>query len=118
MIFCSQKRCRQRTAAANVQRTQIDGAYGLGDSSDEISDDDDDDDDDEDDKDEDDRKLKKDEEDDDDEYVEDEAPNEDPLNSGDDVSDDEATDVFETENVIVCQYDKVNFFLLLNRVNR
>ncbi|CAG2067936.1 unnamed protein product, partial [Timema podura] len=30
-----------------------------------------------------------------------------PLNSGDDVSDDDPTDLFDTDNVVVCQYDKV-----------
>ncbi|XP_033000960.1 TFIIA-alpha and beta-like factor [Lacerta agilis] len=32
---------------------------------------------------------------------------EDPLNSGDDVSEQETPDVFDTDNIIVCQYDKV-----------
>ena len=49
--------------------------------------------------------------------MEDEVWNDDPLNSDDDVSDDEATDVFETENVIVCQYDKVRFIILLKNLN-
>ncbi|CAJ0947930.1 unnamed protein product [Ranitomeya imitator] len=31
----------------------------------------------------------------------------DPLNSGDDVSEQEVPDLFDTDNVIVCQYDKV-----------
>ncbi|KFQ17822.1 TFIIA-alpha and beta-like factor, partial [Merops nubicus] len=31
---------------------------------------------------------------------------EDPLNSGDDVSDQDTPDLFDTDNVIVCQYDK------------
>ncbi|KAL8185143.1 UNVERIFIED_CONTAM: hypothetical protein K2H54_041359 [Gekko kuhli] len=31
----------------------------------------------------------------------------DPLNSGDDVSEQETPDVFDTDNIIVCQYDKV-----------
>lgn len=30
-----------------------------------------------------------------------------PLNSGDDVSDEEDQELFDTENVVVCQYDKV-----------
>ena len=34
----------------------------------------------------------------------------DPLNSGDDVSDADPTEVFDAENVIVCQFDKVCFF--------
>nr|XP_056709374.1 TFIIA-alpha and beta-like factor [Euleptes europaea] len=32
---------------------------------------------------------------------------EDPLNSGDDVSEQETPDVFDTDNTVVCQYDKV-----------
>ncbi|NXX83436.1 TF2AY factor, partial [Urocolius indicus] len=32
---------------------------------------------------------------------------EDPLNSGDDVSEQDTPDLFDTDNVIVCQYDKV-----------
>lgn len=37
----------------------------------------------------------------------------DPLNSGDDVSEGDNTDLFETENVVVCQYDKVRVYNLL-----
>ncbi|NXU71563.1 TF2AY factor, partial [Oreotrochilus melanogaster] len=33
---------------------------------------------------------------------------EDPLNSGDDVSEQDAPDLFDTDNVIVCQYDKIH----------
>jgi len=32
---------------------------------------------------------------------------EEPLNSEDDVSDDDPTDLFDTDNVVVCQYDKI-----------
>ncbi|EMP25536.1 Transcription initiation factor IIA subunit 1 [Chelonia mydas] len=32
-----------------------------------------------------------------------------PLNSEDDVSDEEGQELFDTENVVVCQYDKVTF---------
>lgn len=32
---------------------------------------------------------------------------EEPLNSEDDVSDEDPTELFETDNVVVCQYDKV-----------
>lgn len=32
---------------------------------------------------------------------------EEPLNSGDDVSEEETGDMFDTENVVVCQYDKI-----------
>lgn len=31
----------------------------------------------------------------------------DPLNSGDDVSEQDIADLFDTDNVIVCQYEKV-----------
>lgn len=31
----------------------------------------------------------------------------DPLNSGDDVSEQDVPDLFDTDNVVVCQYDKV-----------
>ncbi|VDQ09182.1 unnamed protein product [Trichobilharzia regenti] len=34
---------------------------------------------------------------------------EEPLNSGDDVSDEEPEVLFESDNVVVCQYDKVSF---------
>lgn len=33
---------------------------------------------------------------------------EEPLNSEDDVTDEDNADLFETDNVVVCQYDKVN----------
>lgn len=35
---------------------------------------------------------------------------EEPLNSEDDVTDEDASDLFDTDNVIVCQYDKVRVF--------
>ncbi|CAF1349494.1 unnamed protein product, partial [Didymodactylos carnosus] len=35
-----------------------------------------------------------------------------PLCSEDDVSDDEASEMFECDNVVVCQYDKVRLFLI------
>ncbi|XP_066517313.1 TFIIA-alpha and beta-like factor isoform X2 [Hoplias malabaricus] len=38
----------------------------------------------------------------------DEVEEEDPLNSGDDVSDQDIPEIFDTENVIVCQYDKIH----------
>lgn len=34
-------------------------------------------------------------------------PFKEPLNSEDDVSDEEDQELFDTENVVVCQYDKV-----------
>lgn len=36
-----------------------------------------------------------------------EGPEEEPLNSEDDVTDEEPTEVFDTENVVVCQYEKI-----------
>lgn len=37
---------------------------------------------------------------------------EEPLNSEDDVTDDDdAADLFETDNVVVCQYDKVKVYI-------
>ncbi|XP_061715251.1 transcription initiation factor IIA subunit 1 [Cydia pomonella] len=38
---------------------------------------------------------------------EDGGAEEEPLNSGDDVSDEEPGDMFDTDNVVVCQYDKI-----------
>lgn len=37
---------------------------------------------------------------------------EEPLNSEDDVTDEDASDLFDTDNVVVCQYDKVFIFWL------
>jgi len=37
----------------------------------------------------------------------DDGVEEEPLNSEDDVSDDDPTDLFDTDNVVVCQYDKI-----------
>ncbi|XP_069685410.1 transcription initiation factor IIA subunit 1 [Periplaneta americana] len=73
---------------------------GLHDTSDE--DDDDDDDDDLDDDDENDDK-----DDDENEEENDGGPEEEPLNSEDDVSDEDPSDLFDTDNVVVCQYDKI-----------
>ncbi|XP_060686856.1 stonin-1-like [Hemiscyllium ocellatum] len=43
-----------------------------------------------------------------DEEPKEEIIEEDPLNSGDDVSEQEVPDLFDTDNVIVCQYDKIH----------
>jgi len=40
---------------------------------------------------------------------------EEPLNSEDDVTDEDTDDLFETDNVVVCQYDKVSCFKLLRK---
>jgi len=37
----------------------------------------------------------------------DEGPEEEPLGSGDDISEGDPSDLFNTENVVVCQYDKI-----------
>lgn len=48
-----------------------------------------------------------DEKDEDEQEVDDGGPEEEPLNSEDDVTDEDPADLFDTENVVVCQYDKV-----------
>lgn len=75
---------------------QLDGSSDTSDSSDDddILDDDDDDDDDMENSDE-------------ERESESTHDDEDPLNSGDDVSNDESSEMFETDNVVVCQYDKI-----------
>ena len=40
---------------------------------------------------------------------------EDPLNSDDDVSDDDPADLFDTDNVVVCQFDKVQRLIHVRR---
>lgn len=74
---------------------QIDGPLDTSDDDDDGSDDNDDDDDLDDDKDEEDQEM------------EDEGGEEEPLNSEDDVTDDDPTDLFDTDNIVVCQYDKI-----------
>ncbi|XP_068207311.1 transcription initiation factor IIA subunit 1 [Palaemon carinicauda] len=84
-----------------LKATQVDGQYGTGDSSSEISDDDDDDEDDKD------AETEKNSIDGDEDEEDAEGVEEEPLNSEDDVSDDDTSDMFDTENVVVCQYDKI-----------
>lgn len=51
---------------------------------------------------------------DDDEEADGEAgAEEEPLNSDDDVSEEEQADLFDTENVVVCQYDKVSLLIAI-----
>lgn len=88
------------TTAGQIHPVQAGGIIQL-DGANDTSDDDDDDDD-----------LRDDDNDpDDDEQNEDEAEGmgeeEEPLNSGDDVSDEDPSELFDTDNVIVCQYDKI-----------
>lgn len=42
-----------------------------------------------------------------DEENDDGGAEEEPLNSEDDVTDEDSSELFETDNVVVCQYDKV-----------
>lgn len=42
-----------------------------------------------------------------DEHDADIGAEEEPLNSDDDVSEEEQADLFDTDNVVVCQYDKI-----------
>ena len=43
----------------------------------------------------------------DEEDAEGEGAEDDPLGSGDDISEGDPSDLFNTENVVVCQYDKI-----------
>lgn len=80
---------------------QVDGPNDSSDSDENISNDDVDDDDDNDDDDSDD------DIDGDDDDGEGEGAEDDPLGSGDDISEGDPSDLFNTENVVVCQYDKI-----------
>lgn len=94
------KRVKRRKVMA-----QFDGPNDSSDDEDDIDkedeDDDDDDDDGDDDDDDDDDVLNEDDDNDDG------GPEEEPLGSGDDISDEDPEDLFDTENVVVCQYDKI-----------
>nr|CAH7763680.1 unnamed protein product [Callosobruchus chinensis] len=95
---CSKRAARSRPAPSRLAPppAQCDGAADTSDDDDDASDDADADDDDPDD----------DKQDDDDE-MEDEGGEEEPLNSEDDVTDDDPADLFDTDNIVVCQYDKI-----------
>lgn len=93
---CSKKEINRRRVRIEF-RHQLDGAVDTSDeeasdiSDDNIGDDDDDD-------------LDKE----DDEDLDGEGgAEEEPLNSEDDVTDEDASDLFDTDNVVVCQYDKI-----------
>lgn len=93
----SSKKAINRTRVRIEFRHQLDGAVDTSDeeasdiSDDNIGDDDDDD-------------LDKE----DDEDLDGEGgAEEEPLNSEDDVTDEDASDLFDTDNVVVCQYDKI-----------
>ena len=98
------RRKKQHKRGKKIRLSQVDGPHE--DSSDEEKDldddDDDDDDDDADDDDDDDDELDKEEED-----NEDGGAEEEPLGSDDDISDEDPADLFDTENVVVCQYDRI-----------
>ncbi|KAF5283428.1 hypothetical protein FQA39_LY04804 [Lamprigera yunnana] len=79
----------------NINIEQIDGARDTSDEEDEASENDDVSDEVDEDKDEDEQDM------------DDTGPEEEPLNSEDDVTDEDPSDVFDTDNVIVCQYDKI-----------
>lgn len=82
-------------STSNKSLKQIDGPQDTSDDEDDISGDDDISDEPDDDKE------------DDEQEMEDGGPEEEPLNSEDDVTDEDPTDLFDTENVVVCQYDKI-----------
>lgn len=92
------------TQNANTQRpvqnqnniAQLDGAFGDSSDDDEEEEEEDNEDEEED--------LDDKEEEENDEAA---AREEEPLNSEDDVTDDDPADLFDTDNVVVCQYDKI-----------
>ncbi|XP_023018798.1 transcription factor IIA L isoform X2 [Leptinotarsa decemlineata] len=86
---------RRRKAKKYTSLNQADGPNDTSDDDEDGSDDENDDDDLDDDRDEDDQEM------------EDEGGEEEPLNSEDDVTDDDPTDLFDTDNIVVCQYDKI-----------
>lgn len=88
--------------SANMQKNfntskQLDGALDTSDEDESEESDDNMDNDDDDDPD----------KDDDDDVENEGGAEEEPLNSEDDVTDEDASDLFDTDNVIVCQYDKI-----------
>lgn len=91
---CSKSK-RRRQPKVVICLKQHDGGNDTSDEDEDGSDDEDDSEDAEDDRDEDEQEM------------EDTGPEEEPLNSEDDVTDEDPTDLFDTENVVVCQYDKV-----------
>lgn len=107
---CSKKSKRKRQPKIVLVLNQNDGGNDTSDEDDDGSDDDEDSEDPEEDRDEDEQEM------------EDAGPEEEPLNSEDDVTDEDPADLFDTENVVVCQYDKVRilgfsngFFALFTR---
>ncbi|CAG9833514.1 unnamed protein product [Diabrotica balteata] len=91
----SRKKAKANKKTKKPVINQADGPNDTSDEDEDGSDDDNDDDDLDDDKDEDDQEM------------EDEGGEEEPLNSEDDVTDDDPSDLFDTDNIVVCQYDKI-----------
>lgn len=96
---------QQQAAAAATTNVGSRPLDGISDDDEDGSDDDDDDDR----SDEDDDDVDEDKDEDGEDGLDDPANEEEPLNSEDDVTDEEPTDLFDTDNVVVCQYDKVYF---------
>merc|ERR1712071_205780 len=88
------ERTQPRIDNAGVQ--QLDGPQDSSDEEEDDAEDEEDDADDDDERDEDEQDVDN-----------EENPDEEPLNSEDDVSDEDPGVLFETENVVVCQYDKI-----------
>lgn len=95
-LSCSKSK-RKKQPKIVICLTQHDGNNDTSDEDEDGSDDEEDSEDAEDDRDEDEQEM------------EDTGPEEEPLNSEDDVTDEDPADLFDTENVVVCQYDKVIF---------
>lgn len=93
--FVFPKSKRNASTKKKVKILQVDGPVDTSDDDEDGSEDNDDDDDLDDEKDEEDQEM------------EEEGGEEEPLNSEDDVTDDDPTDLFDTDNIVVCQYDKI-----------
>ena len=97
------RRKKQHKKGKKMKLSQVDGPDDdSSDDDDDLDNVDDDDDDDGDDDDDDDDDLDKDDED-----NEEGGAEEEPLGSDDDISDEDPADLFDTENVVVCQYDRI-----------
>jgi transcription initiation factor TFIIA large subunit len=95
IVFVRPLKGRSNKNKATEKLPQVDGPGDTSDDDEDGSDDNDDDEDIDDEKDEEDQEM------------EEEGGEEEPLNSEDDVTDDDPTDLFDTDNIVVCQYDKI-----------
>ncbi|XP_072171024.1 transcription initiation factor IIA subunit 1-like [Diadema setosum] len=96
-MVLSQGAIRVQSSGDQPPIVQVDGTNDTSDEEDDDFDEDDDDD--------------KDDDDDNDDNDNEDAGGDDeeePLNSADDVSDEDPSELFEADNVVVCQYDKIN----------